>query len=223
MQLKVRDAAKLFKVPESRIYDWLRRRELPAVRVNGQFRLNRDEVILWASEKGIDLSPEVLALPSGDPAPAVTLAETLELGGIYYEVDAHDKMSALASVVSRMPLLKGVNRETLLGVLVAREAIMSTGIGEGLAIPHARNPIVLHVSSPMATLCFLKTPVDYDAVDGRKVDTLFTLITPNVRVHLHLLAKLAFALRSGPFKTAIAAKEKPEVLLGVLRDLEKSS
>src|SRR5213076_3370625 len=49
---------------------------------------------------------------------------------------------------SVMPLPAQVDRELLLGMLLAREALQSTGIGDGIAIPHVRNPIVLHVAHP---------------------------------------------------------------------------
>jgi len=88
-------------------------------------------------------------------------------------------------------------------VLLSRESLGSTGIGEGIAVPHVRNPIVLHASRPSATLCFLAHPVDFASLDGVPVHTLFTLITPNVRSHLHLLARLAHALRTPAFRAAV--------------------
>ena len=51
-----------------------------------------------------------------------------------------------------------------------------TGVGDGIAIPHVRNPIVLHVNKPLITLCFLDTPVDFGALDGLPVDMRTTVI-----------------------------------------------
>ncbi len=108
---------------------------------------------------------------------------------------------------------ESVDKDFLFRVLVAREAMSSTGIGEGIAIPHARNPIVLNVSAPFITLCFLEKPVEYDAVDGQLVHTLFTVVTPNVRVHLRLLGKLASALQDGVFKKTVLEKRPPDEIL----------
>ena len=60
-----------------------------------------------------------------------------------------------------------VDRDFLLTVLEAREAMGSTGIGDGIAIPHVRNPILLHVKRPFVSLFLLKQPVDFDAIDGK--------------------------------------------------------
>ena len=79
--------------------------------------------------------------------------------------------------------------------MLAREAIAPTAIGEGIAIPHVRNPVVLHVGRPSITLCFLEQPIEYDALDGKPVHTLFTIVSPTTRAHLHLMSKLSFVLR----------------------------
>ena len=48
----------------------------------------------------------------------------------------------------------------------------------------------------MATLCFLEHPIEFGALDGQPVHTLFTIVSPTIKAHLHLLSRLAFALRS---------------------------
>ena len=91
---------------------------------------------------------------------------------------------------------------------------------EGIAIPHVRNPMVLHVPRPMITLCFLEPPVDFGALDGKPVYALFSLISPSPRVHLHLLSRLAFALREERFKELIAQRGTQEDILNAARRVE---
>ena len=79
----------------------------------------------------------------------------------------------------------------------------STGIGEGVAIPHVRNPIVMHIPKPMITLCFLEHAIDFGALDGKPVHTLFTIVSPVISAHLNLLSRLAFAMRHQSFSNAI--------------------
>jgi PTS system nitrogen regulatory IIA component len=71
----------------------------------------------------------------------------------------------------------------------------STGIGDGIAIPHVRNPIVLHVEVGFVTLCLLRHAVDFDAIDGQPVHALFMVVSPTVPVHLRILGQLGFLLR----------------------------
>jgi PTS system nitrogen regulatory IIA component len=103
---------------------------------------------------------------------------------------------------------------------LARENLQSTGIGEGVAIPHVRNPIVLHVPRPIVTLCFLDQPIDFGALDGKPVHALFSLICPTVRAHLALLSRLAFALHDERFKRVIAERGPADEVLAEARRVE---
>jgi PTS system nitrogen regulatory IIA component len=76
---------------------------------------------------------------------------------------------------------------------------------------------VLHVPHPVVTLCFLEAPVDFGALDGQPVQTLFTLISPTVKAHLHLLSRLAFALRDLEFKSLIVRQASRDEILTAVR------
>jgi PTS system nitrogen regulatory IIA component len=105
-------------------------------------------------------------------------------------------------------------------VLLAREALASTGIGDGIAIPHVRNPIVLHVPGLMVNLCFLENPVDFGAIDSQPVYCLFTIVSPTVRAHLNILSKLGYALRDNNFKLALKNQANREEILEHLKRID---
>ncbi len=127
----------------------------------------------------------------------------MEAGGVFYRVSGEDKESALREVVELLRLPDEVDRQFLLRVLLAREAIALTAVGDGIAMPHVRSPVVLHVRRPSLSLCFLDRPIEYGALDGKPVDTLFTIISPTTRAHLHLMAKLSFVLRDDGVRRAV--------------------
>jgi PTS system nitrogen regulatory IIA component len=129
----------------------------------------------------------------------------------------------LQAVVEQMHLPEEVNRQFLLQVLLARESLGSTGIGDGIAIPHVRNPIVMHIPRPMVTLCFLREPVAFDAIDHKPVHTLFAIVSPTIRAHLHLLSRLSFALKHPAFLQALTARTGPDELLRLCRMAEDPS
>jgi PTS system nitrogen regulatory IIA component len=119
-----------------------------------------------------------------------------------------------------MTLPDRVDREFLVHMLLAREALQSTAVGDGIAIPHVRNPIVLHVAEPGITLGFLDEPVDFGALDGRDVHTLFAVVSPTVRTHLHLISRLAFALRDGGFRDVVLRRAEAAEILRHARRVE---
>jgi len=98
--------------------------------------------------------------------------------------------------------------------------LSSTGIGDGIAIPHVRNPVVLHISRPMVTLFFLEHPIDFGAIDGQPVYALFMLISPTVRAHLHLISRLAYSLRDEAFREVIQKRGLREDILNASRKVE---
>jgi PTS system nitrogen regulatory IIA component len=220
MKLTVRDAAHILNVSEKSVYRWIKQGIIPAYQIHDQYRFNRAELLEWATSRRINVSPDIFAEPEGGTIPPPSLSEALATGGIYYRMGGSDKASVLQAVVDVMKLPEEVDRKFLYQVLLAREALGSTGIGDGIAIPHVRNPIVLHVVQPVVTLCFLERPVEFGALDGRAVSTLFTLISPTVRAHLHLLSRLGFAFRDADFKAAVTQQASREQILEALKRVE---
>lgn len=218
MQLGVREVAKILGVSEKSVYRWIQSGSLPAYRVQDQYRIHRAELLEWVTTKKIPVSEEIFAEPHGEDHPG--LADALETGGIHYRVEGGDKETVLRNAVKTMRLPEGADPEFLFRVLLARESLCSTGIGEGVAIPHPRSPVVLHVSQPSITLCFLENEVEFDAMDGQPVKVLFTLISPTVRGHLHLLSRLTYALRDPEFKEAINTQAGREQILSAARKLD---
>jgi len=222
MKLTVKDVASLLHVSEKSVYRWIKDSGLPSHRVNDQYRFNRAEVLEWATAHRVPVSPELLSEPDSHGSPMPTLSDALESGGIHYRVEGADKQSTLQTVVRLLRLPEEVDRDYLYRVLLAREALGSTGVGRGIAIPHVRNPIVLHVPRATITLCFLEQPIEFDAIDGQPVHTLFTLISPTVRAHLHMLSRLAFALGQPEFQAVLSSQGSRESILAAARAVEQS-
>jgi len=206
MQLSVRDVAEILHVSEKTIYRWIKQDGLPSCRVNEQVRLNRSELLDWATSRQMNLPLDLFYGSNAGPEILPSLAGALAAGGIFHQVQGADKPALLQAIVACMPLPANVDRELMIRMLLAREALESTGVGEGVAIPHPRNPIVLHVSSPLVTLCFPEHPVDFGALDGHPVYALFTLVSPAPKVHLHMLAHLFYAIRRPEFKDLLVQR-----------------
>lgn len=220
MQLSVKDVAKLLNVTDQTIYRWIKQDSIPVYRINEQCRFNRAEILEWATSKRIPISIEALTEADSSNAQLPTLLDALKSGGVYYRIEGTEKATVLRNMVEVMRLPEEVDREFLHQVLLARETLGSTGVGDGIAIPHVRNPIVLHITKPTITLCFLEHPINFEAIDGEPVNVLFTLISPTVRAHLHLLSRLGYVLKSPEFKAAIKRQELRDVLLETLAAAE---
>lgn len=222
MQLTLRQATSYLNVDEATLRSWIKKRGLPVHRVNEQMYLNPVELWQWAMENGVVVSRRLLddARQAVDEVPP--LSALLDAGGIHFDVGGADKSEALRDVVARLPLPAELDRDFLVTVLEAREAMGSTGIGDGIAIPHVRNPILLHVVEPLVSLCLLRHPVPFDAVDGQPVHALFLLVSPNVPAHLRILSQLGFVLNDAELRRRLRVRAPSDAILARIAEVEEA-
>jgi PTS system nitrogen regulatory IIA component len=220
MQLTIRDVSRLLDVSDSTVTGWITQRGLPAAYVAGQYRFHRVELLEWATANRVKVAVEMFDQLDAEDDPVPSLAASLEKGGIFYKFPDSSKDRVLRALVGVLPLPDGMDRDLLLRLFLAREAAASTAIGDGIALPHVRNPIVLHVESPLVTLCFLEKPVDFGALDRKPVQVLFSLICPTMRSHLQTLARLSHALHDPKFKEVVLRNGAREEILREARRVE---
>lgn len=221
MNLSVKDAARILSVTEKTIYRWIKQELVPAYRVNGQHRFNQSELIDWATSRRMGVSPEAYDEPEEAAKPLPTLTGALKAGGIIYRLDGDSRNEVLNCLVNNLHLPDGVDRNYLLKVLIARENLASTSVGDGIAIPHPRNPVLLHTTQPTVTLAFLENPVDFKSLDGKLTKALFCVISPTLRAHLHLLSMLGYALKDHNFHKVIEHTENREKIFDALQRVKK--
>ena len=220
MQLTLRQAAGYLGVTESTARHWIAERRLPVHEVNERLYLNAVELWEWAVEQGVPVSRKLLEHARRAPDTVPPLSELLRAGGIIYDIEATEKGDLLREFVARLPLPPEQDRATLVSVLEAREAMGSTGIGDGIAIPHVRNPIVLHVEQAFVTLGLLSHPVQFDAIDGEPVHALFMVVSPTVPVHLRILAQLGFVLRDDVRRDSLRRRARAADIIERIEMLE---
>jgi PTS system nitrogen regulatory IIA component len=112
--------------------------------------------------------------------------------------------------------------ESLRAKCLAREQLLSTGVGNGVAIPHPRDPVPT-LKAP-AMIVFGRSPagIDFGAVDGKPVHLFFLLCCQNIEVHLHLMGRLAKLLRNRDFLAKCRECEAPADLVRVVLEFERA-
>jgi PTS system nitrogen regulatory IIA component len=213
MLLNARDAARLLQTSEQQLYRWVDAEEIPFQRIRDQVRFNRTELLEWATTRRLPVAFDAFAT-SGDPEePAPSLADALRIGGVHRDVPAASRDEVLAAIVEHTPMPESLDRELVTAMLVARETTSSSAVGEGIAIPHVRHPVVSPVAVATVSVSYLRTPLSFGARDGVPVHTLFMVVSPTVLAHLQLLARLAKALHDPGFRDALARRAPLEGLV----------
>ncbi len=118
-------------------------------------------------------------------------------------------------VASELIAAESMNADALFDGLMARERLGSTGLGDGVAIPHCR----LNCAQMRAALISLPAPIDYEAVDGQPVDLLFVLVVPEEeqQAHLTALSELAEVFSNPAARAALRAAASDDELRSTMQ------
>jgi PTS system nitrogen regulatory IIA component len=132
------------------------------------------------------------------------------------------KKQALQELASHAAKLTGLPENAIYEALLQRERLGSTGIGEGIAIPHGKLPGLTRIFGLIARL---EKPIDFEALDGEPVDLIFLLIAPEAAGadHLKALARVARVLREPSVTGKLRAARDSDAIYAVLTQTPASS
>ncbi len=132
------------------------------------------------------------------------------------------KRGALAAVAELAARRTGADPALVLERLAEREASASTGVGSGVALPHAQLPGLDRMT---AVFLRLEQPVAFDAVDGRPVDLVFALFAPegDSATHLRTLARIARLLRRADLREQLRAARSADAIYALLSEAPAST
>lgn len=141
------------------------------------------------------------------------LSKLLPPANILVDNAAADKSAALDVVAALFAAASGLPQDRIRASLGAREALGSTGLGQGVAIPHGRTR---GLKRAIAALIRLAKPVEFDSPDGRPVSLLVALLVPEhaTQEHLSVLSELAQMLSDREFREGLLAEPTPASLGG---------
>ena len=220
MQLTFRDVEKAFEIQESTLYQWLNSLGMPAVRANDQYYFNSVEVLEWALRNRIRLTTGALRICEKARQGQDIITPALLRGGVYFGVNGGLREEVLGKVLDLLPLPDHIQKVSLKEMLISREQAGTTGIGNGIAIPHVKHPVVLAGMEPVVGLFFLEKPVDFSSLDGEGVHTLFVILSSSFKGHLSLLSRLAFCLQDEEVKSALKHRTQKEEILAAFQVAE---
>lgn len=218
MELSLQDAARMLGVAAETVQRWARQGRLGVMRPSGEFRVGLEELRAWAAQQGLRLREDAAAAHGLPPFRAA-----LGRGRILRAVAGSTRDEVLAALVLAAPLPASADRGALLEQLRAREALASTGLGGGVAIPHPRTPSDAFAREPLAVIGLLEREADWRALDGRPVHTAVLLVSPNAQQHLQVLSRLAFLLREPRIAEALEQRAPDAELRALIERAEPSA
>ncbi len=150
------------------------------------------------------------------------LGRLMTRGGVYYNISGATPSSVLADLAGLVALPEYMDANHLLNAVLEREALMSTAIGDGIALPHPRNPLIDKAEDQFIAIAFLREPIDWRALDGKPVSSLILIISASPKRHLHTLSRVSFLCRDKNFQALLAERASREELIAAVAAVEQA-
>jgi PTS system nitrogen regulatory IIA component len=149
-------------------------------------------------------------------------ADLIQRGGMFYHIRGNTPGEVLKTLIYAIPILPSINREQLLGAVLEREALMSTAIGKGIALPHPRTPLITDPKEQRVVIAFPEQDVDWKALDGEPVHTVMLIVSASTKLHLHTLSGINFFCRQEQFAALLKKRPSPEEIISALEAMEET-
>ncbi len=217
------EVAQYLKLAEKTVLRMVHRNEIPCAKVGNQWRFMRPMINDWLLSKmrvvpRNDLARLVEQNERLLPLSRLVLPEYVILG-----IRPDTKENVLAQMVRPLKE-KGIvaDDENFLAGLIRREQIVSTAMGNGVALPHLRDPRKNPIPGPAVIVGICPDGTDFDSADGEKTYLLFVLSTDSEVVHLRLMARLAALLKDSRLVQRLADAGSPEDAIAALMAAEQT-
>jgi len=165
-------------------------------------------------------------------AQAVSLSRLFRRGGVYYQLPGKLPKEALAALIGLIPDMPGsaisdslegeiCGRDKLLKAVLEREELMPTAMGNGIALPHPRNPLIENAEEQFAALAFLENEIDWGALDGKPVHSVILLVSSSAKMHLATLQRITFFCRDENFCALLKRRAPAEEIFTLIEETEQ--
>ncbi|MCY3668015.1 MAG: PTS sugar transporter subunit IIA [Gemmatimonadetes bacterium] len=151
----------------------------------------------------------------------MNLLDILSPESTIVDLKGESKEDIIAELVNSLPVGDAItDRDQVLQAVLDREKIMSTGIGDGIAIPHGKSAAVTELVAAMGTQ---RRGVDFDALDGEPAFVFFLLVSPaNVSgPHIKALARISRLLKNDEFKKKLIEADSVEEIIATIEAAER--
>lgn len=219
MDLEIKDVAELLSVSEETVHRWLAEGKIPAYFMNQQYRFSRIEIESWMMSGQLNQSSHENPLGQKTGMQHFSLYRAIHKGEVFTQVPGTQKEEIIRNTMDLIASKLGIDADVFSELLLDREELMPTALNNGIAVPHTRD-FLLQSPFDVIIVVFPDKPIEYGALDGKPVHTLFFLLSTNDKRHLHLLAKLAHLSSQEAALDLLRCKPSKEILLDFVKDWE---
>jgi len=208
--MTIEEVAAYLRVSERTVYDWAQKGDLPGGKLGTTWRFKREDVENWVDSRISKKSSQ--AIPSGGNGSKALLSPDRVM--VMESADKDAVLTKLVDALATSPLVK--NRDGLLKGILAREELMSTGIGFGVGVPHVR---IDSVSDLVMAVAVCKKPISsYASLDNKPVHIVCMLAArPDQHAkYIRTLSAVSSCLKDAETRKKIIASDDPAFIYSQL-------
>ena len=216
--LKLKDVASFLQVSDKTIYRWIKEGKIPFYRINHQYRFIHEDIVAWIKENNEGMGTKLKSVFPDEKQiddflsnnhNFVNLTDCVLKGGIHYRIEGETVTEFLKNAVNTINIPYEISREEIFTKLIQRENMASTSIGDGIAFPHPRVPVLPHHGTELAAICFPEDPITYEnSIDDKPLHTFIIILSANQDRHLKTMSKLAFISKQKEFEILLKKQAK---------------
>jgi PTS system nitrogen regulatory IIA component len=150
------------------------------------------------------------------------LIELIKRGGDFRIIPGATPRELLANLIGTIDLPLPVDRMVLFNAVLEREALMPTAVGNGIALPHPRNPVITESAGQFVSIVFAERGLNWEALDGKPVRTVMLILSASPRMHLHTLSRINYFCQQRSFVELLERRASPSEILQVIEETEKT-
>ena len=208
--LTIEEVARYLRVSERTVYEWAQKGEIPAGKIGTVWRFKKDDIESWVDER---LASSKTSVPKQHKIVTESFLSPDRIVLLDYASN-HDVLVMMSEVLAKAPQVK--NSAELLDSILKREALMSTAVGRGIAIPHVRLSSVTDLV--MAVGISKRDILDFDALDGNPVRLVFMIAAANNQhdYYLQTISHFSAKLRNEELKSKLLNSTDPMEIYALL-------
>lgn len=218
--MTTRELAEYIKLHEKTVLKMAQNGQIPGMKIGNQWRFHLSSIDNYLQDEIVHAPENELEMLIHTTDNIIPLSRLIEPSLIFLSMKATTipgvlrELAGYAQSAGMTPDADVLYRE-----LKEREGMLSTAIGNSVAIPHPRNPDKKLFSTPNIILCRSRAGIEYGAHDNKKVHLFFMTCSPSIAVHLRLLAKIAKLLQiPGMSESLIKAEDTKDVIRILLQN-----
>ena len=219
--LLAKDVALLLGIPLVTVQRWVHQGKIPCKFKKNEYFFKQGEIEKWAKSHQFLLKDVEKNSFEQEDEVELSLKSGIERGGGFYDLEGEDIYTVLENAVDKISFPEEVKKDLVLDELINREEIASTGIGKGVALPHAKRK---GIRKPIATIGLSAEGIDFAALDSKPVYSVMLLLSsPDTDEHLQAMETIFKHVQRDIFRKFLRQSTTKEAIVGLIAEADEQA